>query len=162
MTIPIILLLAQGSLGAFDTLWYHEYKLRLPHRHAARRELQLHSARDVAYAFIFLSLAWCIWCGVFAWAFLGVLLFEIIVTLWDFVEEDRTRVLPPGERITHAIMGIIFGAFLFALIPVLRHWAQLPVGITIVYQGVISWALSLFAFGVVVSGARDFIASVHV
>ncbi len=36
MKTSILLLLAQGVLGTFDTLWYHEYKLRLPHRHSAR------------------------------------------------------------------------------------------------------------------------------
>ena len=35
-----ILLLAQGILGAFDTLWYHEWRARLPSQPAAVRETQ--------------------------------------------------------------------------------------------------------------------------
>ena len=49
MTTAIWLLFVQALLGAFDTLYYHEYRLRLPHGHAAKTELRLHAARDFAY-----------------------------------------------------------------------------------------------------------------
>ena len=159
MMTSIALLLAQGALGAFDTLWYHEYKLRLPHVHTARAELRLHAARDAAYALIFVSLGWLAWHGALAWVLLGVLVFEIVVTLWDFVEEDRTRKLPPGERITHAIMGIVYGAFLYTLLPEIWTWAHHPTGFARVDYGVVSWVLTLFGLGVAGSGARDLRAS---
>lgn len=44
------------SLGAFDTLYYHEYRLKLPHSGHTRIELRLHAARDFAYAIIIGSL----------------------------------------------------------------------------------------------------------
>ena len=159
MTAAITFLLAQGVLGAFDTLWYHEYKLRLPHTLSARSELRLHAARDFAYAIIFGSLAWTEWRGALAWLLLGILIFEIVVTLWDFVEEDRTRTLPPGERITHAIMGILYGAFLYTLVPELWGWSRLAPGLAIVDRGVVSWILTVFAIGVAGSGVRDLHAS---
>ena len=155
MNAAILFLLAQGALGAFDTLWYHEYKLRLPHTHTAKAELRLHAARDFAYAIIFASLAWLEWRGALAWLLLGILVFEIVVTLWDFVEEDRTRTLQPGERITHAIMGILYGAFLYTLVPELWHWSGLPSGVQIVDRGIFSWTLTAFALGVAGSGIRD-------
>jgi hypothetical protein len=155
----LLLLILQGALGAFDTLWYHEYKLRLPHAHSARSELRLHAARDAAYAAIFASIAWVEWRGVLSWLFLGTLVFEIVVTLWDFVEEDRTRRLPAGERITHAIMGILYGAFLYTLVPELWAWSRLPAGFAAVDRGLVSWALTAFAFGVAGSGLRELRAS---
>ena len=159
MNAAIVFLLAQGALGTFDTLWYHEYKLRLPHAHSARSELRLHAARDFAYAVIFASLAWVEWHGALAWLFLGILIFEIVVTLWDFVEEDRTRTLPPGERITHAIMGILYGAFLYTLVPELWTWSRLPSGLVAIDRGLVSWLLTAFALGVAGSGLRDLRAS---
>jgi hypothetical protein len=159
MKAAILFLLIQGTLGTFDTLWYHEYKLRLPHAHSARAELRLHAARDFAYALIFASLAWIEWHGALAWMFLGILVFEIVVTLWDFVEEDRTRTLPPGERITHALMGILYGAFLYTLVPELWAWSLLPTGQAFVDRGAISWVLTVFALGVAGSGIRDLRAS---
>lgn len=159
MTAAIIFLLAQGALGAFDTLWYHEYKLRLPHALSARSELRLHAARDFAYAVIFASIAWVEWHGSLAWVLLGILVFEIIVTLWDFVEEDRTRKLPPGERITHALMGILYGAFLYTLVPELWAWSRSSVGLVAVDRGLVSWVLTAFALGVAGSGLRDLRAS---
>ena len=49
---PIWLLLLQASLGAFDTLYYHEYRLKLASGLHARVELRLHASRDFAYAII--------------------------------------------------------------------------------------------------------------
>lgn len=161
MTHAIRFLLALGLLGAFDTLWYHEYKLRLPHRDSARSELRLHAARDFAYAVIFASLGWLEWRGALAWLFLATLLFEIVVTLWDFVEEDRTRKLPPGERIAHALMGILYGAFLYTLVPELWAWSRSPLSVATVDRGLVAWVLSAFALGVAGSGLRDLRASMR-
>ena len=36
MLTALLLLCTQGLLGAFDTLYYHEYKLRLPQQAHAR------------------------------------------------------------------------------------------------------------------------------
>ena len=57
----------------------------------------------------------------------ALLLAEISITLWDFIEEDNIRRLPAGERAMHAVMGIVYGAFLASLI--LRcQMATLPPG----------------------------------
>ena len=39
METALVLLVVQGVLGAFDTVYFHEYKLRLPQVRTARREV---------------------------------------------------------------------------------------------------------------------------
>lgn len=159
MTAAITLLLIQGAMGALDTFIYHEFLQRLPVRAKARLELRLHALRDFAYAIVFGSLAWVEWRGAMAWVFVGILLFEIFITLWDFIEEDLTRPLPAGERVMHTLMAIIYGAFLANLTPQLWKWSQESTGFASVNYGAVSWLMSLMAVGVFVSGVRDWIAS---
>jgi len=148
-------IVCQGCLGAFDTLWYHEYKLRLRYQSSTRYELVLHASRDFIYAVIFASLAWISWNGMWTWVLAFLLILEIIITLQDFIEEDRYRKVPPGERVMHALMGITYGAFLAYLLPELVSWAGKPTGFTWQEQGWLSYALTAMAVGVAVSGGRD-------
>jgi hypothetical protein len=159
MRTAIWLLLVQASLGAFDTLYYHEYRLRLAHSAHTRMELRLHASRDFAYAIIIGSLGFVTWQGVFTWVLLGLLFAEICITIWDFIEEDKVRRLPAGERAMHAIMGIVYGAFLAFLIPQMIEWSRLASGFGPSYHGFPAWMLLLLAAGVLASGVRDFIVS---
>ena len=159
MTAAIWLLLLQASLGAFDTLYYHEYKLRLAHGDHTRMELRLHASRDFAYAIIIGSLGFVTWTGSLTWVLAALLLSEICITLWDFIEEDRIRRLPAGERAMHAIMGIVYGAFLACLVPEMLRWREAVAGFGPSYHGFPAWILLVLAFGVFVSGVRDTIAS---
>jgi hypothetical protein len=159
MTTAIWLLLVQASLGAFDTLYYHEYKLKLPQGTHTATELRLHATRDFAYAIIIGSLGFLTWNGTFAWLLAALLLGEIVITLWDFIEEDKIRRLPPGERAMHAIMGIVYGAFLAYLIPSMVLWSRLDTGFGAADHGFPAWMLLVIATGVFVSGVRDLIAS---
>ena len=159
MVTALGLLLLQGLLGAFDTLWYHEYKQQLPRDITAKTELRLHAARDFAYAVVFGSLGWVLWLGRWSWLFIAILIFEIGITLWDFVEEDLTRRLPAGERIMHTIMAIVYGAFLATLIPQVLLWIARPTAFMPVRYGTLTWILSAFALGVLLSGVRDVYAS---
>lgn len=159
MNTAIWLLFVQALLGAFDTLYYHEYKLRLPHGHGTRTELRLHASRDFAYAVIIGTLGFVVWNGLLAWVLAALLLAEIVITLWDFIEEDRIRKLPPGERAMHAIMGIVYGAFLAYLVPEMMRWSEAPTGWGASYHGFPAWVLSALAIGVFLSGVRDLLAS---
>ena len=116
-TTILILFLIQGAMGAADTLWHHELGAQLTTRPSARIELGLHAAREAIYAVVFLTLGWVAWRG--AWALLLALLMavEVVITLTDFLEEDRTRRLAPSERVLHALMAIGFGVILAALAP---------------------------------------------
>jgi hypothetical protein len=161
MNIAIWLLMVQACLGAFDTLYYHEYKLRLPHGDHTQLELRLHAARDFAYAIIIGTLGWFIWAGAWAYVLAGLLVMEIVITLWDFIEEDKVRKLPPGERAMHAIMGIVYGAFLAYLVPEMIEWSRLETGFAPKYHGFPAWVLTIIAFGVFISGIRDLVASLR-
>ena len=77
MTTALYFLLLLGALGAFDTLYYHEWVLRLASTSTAAGELRLHALRDFAYAIVFASLAWVTWNGVYVWPLAGILAFEI-------------------------------------------------------------------------------------
>jgi hypothetical protein len=159
MRTAIWLLLLQASLGTFDTLYYHEYRLKLAHGAHTQVELRLHASRDFAYAIIIGSLGFLTWNGAFAWILLGLLLGEICITLWDFIEEDKIRRLPAGERATHAVMGIVYGAFLAFLIPQMILWSKLATGFGPSNHGFPAWMLLGLAAGVFASGIRDLMAS---
>jgi hypothetical protein len=159
MRTAIWLLLLQASLGAFDTLYYHEYKLKLAHGQHTGLELRLHAARDFSYAIIIGSLGFVTWHGAFTWVLLLLLLGEICITLWDFIEEDKIRRLPAGERAMHGIMGIVYGAFLAFLIPQMLEWSSVETGFGPSYHGFPAWLLLMLATGVFASGVRDLIAS---
>lgn len=159
MNTTLYFLLLLGSLGAFDTLYYHEWRLRLASSPAAVSELRLHSVRDFAYTIVFGTLAWTTWNGLWVWPLAAILLFEVWATLADFLEEDRTRKLPAGERVMHAIMGIVYGVFLAQLYPHAASWAKLDSAFGAADYGAISWILTLFAVGVFTSGLRDLAAS---
>jgi hypothetical protein len=82
-----------------------------------------------------------------------------VVTLTDFIEEDRTRKLPAGERVMHAVMGITYGIFLAMFFPHAVEWRRMATGFGPADYGGVSWILTLFAVGVFTSGVRDLLAS---
>ena len=163
MKAALWLLAAQGVLGAFDTLYYHEWRARLPGRiPATRSELALHAARDFVYVLLFGTLPWMRWEGTWA-AILAVLIAaEIVITLADFVVEDTVRRelggVYPGERVTHAVMGILYGALLAHLLPEMREWWSAPTALRFAPAEVapaLRWLMLAMTAGLLASGARD-------
>lgn len=160
------LLAVQGVLGAFDTLYYHEWRARLPMLRTAGRELKLHAARDFIYGIIFATLPWLAWRGWCA-ALLAVLMAaEICITLADFVTEDFSRRplggVFAGERVMHAVMGIVYGAMLACFVPILWTWWQQPTAFAFAPAPVpdwLRWLLNAMAVGVILSGLRDTFAA---
>lgn len=167
MTTALRLLALQGLIGAFDTIYYHEWRARLPAMgRAARAELSLHAARDFIYAIVFATLPRVEWRGVWALVFVSLLFTEIVITLKDFVVEDRVRKplggVYGGERVTHAVMGIIYGAVLAQLAPLLLSWWREPTSFAATTETIpqtLVWVLTLMALGVALSGARDLYAA---
>jgi hypothetical protein len=165
MTAVLALLAVIGAMGAFDTLYYHEWRARLVARPDAVDELRLHAVRSLLYGVIFGTLPWMAWQG--AWAFvLGIIIVvEIVITMADFVVEDRVRVplggVFKGERVTHALMGIVYGAMLAYLWPVWRAWLEMDSALAFRPADAPAWLrglLSLMAAGVFASGLRDLAA----
>jgi hypothetical protein len=167
MRTALWLLAIQGIIGAFDTLYYHEWRARLPAGSSVTSpELKLHAARDFLYAALFGGLPHLAWQGLWAVVLAAVLLTEIILTLGDFVIERRVRKplgdVYGGERITHAVMGIIYGAMLANLLPVLWLWLQLPTALApneTAAPEPLRWSLTVMAIGVSLSGVRDLYAA---
>jgi hypothetical protein len=169
MSVALWLLGIQGVIGAFDTIYYHEWRARLPARgRQAAAELKLHAARDFFYAILFATLPCITWRGTWVLALAGVFAAEIALTLTDFVVEIAVRKqlgdVYGGERVTHAVMGILYGAMIATLIPVLARWWALPTALVVEWAGipdVLRWGLFIMAAGVLLSGLRDLYAALE-
>ena len=149
------LLLAQALLGAFDNLWHHELGARLPQRASARLELALHAAREAIYGLLFIGLAWLEWRGLWALLPAGLLMAELVITCADFLEEDRTRTLPPLERVLHTVLAVNFGVVLGLLAPVFLHGLRSPTALVPVHHGLWSWFFTLGGLAVMLWSARN-------
>ena len=169
MTIALWLLAIQGLVGAFDTVYYHEWRARLPGRGtAAASELKLHAARDFLYAVLFGTLPVLAWQGWWALALAGVMIAEIGLTLTDFVVEIAVRKslgdVYAGERVTHAVMGILYGAMVARLIPTTIEWWSRPTALVVSFSAsspVLRSTLLIMAAGVFLSGLRDLYAALE-
>src|SRR5262245_38369363 len=112
----------QALMGAVDNFWHHECTARLPQKKSARAELCLHAAREFLYGIVFIGIAWRVWLGAWAWVLASILAAEVIITLCDFVIEDRTRHLPASERVLHSLLALNYGVLLAWFAPLLRQW----------------------------------------
>ncbi|HEX4301263.1 MAG TPA: TIGR01777 family oxidoreductase [Rhizomicrobium sp.] len=153
------LIAVQMAMGAFDTFYHHELNERLAWRPSQRRELRLHGVRNLAYAMLFAVLGWAEVHGMLAMAMLALLAAELIITLMDFVEEDRSRKLPATERVTHTLLALNYGAILVLGAPVLIGWAGQPAGVAKAWHGGWSVLCAVAAVGVVICGVRDLAAA---
>ena len=154
-----ILITLQIAMGAFDTLFHHEGTERLAWRPSQRRELKLHGVRNLLYAVMFATFGFAEPHGLLAVASIGLLGTELVITLWDFVEEDRSRKLPASERVTHTMLTLNYGAILALLAPPLLGWAALPTALAPAWHGPWSWLCAAAAAGTFVAGVRDLAAA---
>jgi uncharacterized protein (TIGR01777 family) len=154
-----MMVFVQVAMGGFDTLYHHEFTERLAWRPSQAGELRLHGIRNLFYAVVFMALGWSEPRGAVAMALIAVLVTELIITLWDFVEEDRTRRLPASERVLHTLLTLNYGIVLALVAPLLVQWAMLPTEIRPVYHGVWSWLCAAVALAVAVFGLRDLAAA---
>jgi len=163
MIVALWLLGIQGVIGAFDTIYYHEWRARLPARgKQAASELKLHAARDFFYAVLFATLPCRAWQGTWVLMLAGVFIAEIVLTLTDFVVEIAVRKqlgdVYAGERVTHAVMGVLYGAMVANLIPVLVRWWARPTALVVEWAEIpdlLGWGFFVMAGDVFMSGLRD-------
>ena len=166
----LYLLILIGMLGAADTLYFHEWRTRLPVLgKRASAELRLHAARDFIYAILFATLPRIAWKGLWAGVLVLLLLGEAVLTMWDFMVEDWVRKplggVYPAERVMHAVMGILYGAMLVYLIPSLQLWWGTSTRFTaleVPVQSWLRWTMLIMSIGVFASGVRDLCASFDV
>jgi hypothetical protein len=167
MIAALWLLAILGIIGAFDTIYYHEWRAKLPAGgKTAAPELRLHAARDFFYAILFGTLPWISWQGMWIIVLGAVIIIEIILTLWDFIVEIAVRKtlgdVYAGERVTHAVMGLVYGAMAANLIPTILSWWHRPTELAVEPAKVpdwLLWGLTVMAVGVLVSGLRDLYAA---
>ena len=84
----------------------------------------------------------------------------------DFIVEISVRKplgdVYGGERLTHAGMGIVYGAMLANLYPTMREWGARPTALQWTSANItpmLRWCLTGMALGVLLSGMRDLYAS---
>lgn len=154
----LIILAVQTVLGALDNILHHEITERLPSRPSARKELALHTGREAIYGVLFLVFAWTEPAGLFAAAVLALILAEVAITIADFIEEDRTRHLPPFERVLHTVLAVLFGTFLALICPWLVERALGQGESTFVSHGLLSWFFTLSSVGVFAFAVRNAVA----
>jgi hypothetical protein len=145
----------QGVLGAYDNFRNHEFREGLPHRSRQRSELLLHGAREGCYLIVFPTMAWFEWRGWLSFLLAAIIVGEIVITCWDFVEEDRTRKLSANERVLHTVLTLNYGIFLALLAPEMLAWSHQPAAIVVVDRGVWSWLMTVYSLGVLVFGIRE-------
>jgi uncharacterized protein (TIGR01777 family) len=153
------LLIAQGVLGAIDTIYHHELTVALPRQPGARKELAIHSTRALLYGVVFAVIANVELHGWWVASISALVCIEIGLTLWDFVVEDNSRKLPATERILHTVLAINGGALFGLYAWQLTQWSSLPTAIASVSYGWQGIVLTLFAVGVAASGVRDGLAA---
>jgi len=153
------LFIIQALMGAFDTLYHHELKVALAQRINARLELYIHAVRAVLYGILFVGLAWFEWHGFWVILLIGIVLIEVGLTLWDFVVEDKTRLLPSSERITHTLLAINGGALFLLIALILPRWYVQDTTFVLIDYGWRSWFLFFAGIGVTLSGLRDAFAA---
>ena len=153
------LMACQGCLGAFDTLYHHELTEALPGRASAARELSIHAVRALIYSALFIGLSAWAFHGLWAIVLLLVFAVEIVLTLWDFVVEDQTRLLPATERVTHTVLAMNGGAFITLLALATPRWLAMPTALAWQPHGALGVFLALCGVGVGVSGLRDGLAA---
>jgi len=155
------LMAAQGLLGAFDTLYHHELTEALAQRSSAYKELCIHATRAVIYSALFIGLSAWEWHGVWAVVLLSIFGIEIVLTLCDFIIEDKTRLLPATERVIHTVLAINGGAFIMLLALNVPVWFYQPTMFVWKPNGLLSMFLALCGIGVGLSGIRDALAAYH-
>lgn len=149
----------QIAMGGFDSLYHHELTERLAWRPSQKGELRLHGVRNLAYAVIFGALGWSQPQGAWAVGLMALMVAELVITLWDFVEENRTRRLPASERVLHALLTLNYGVVLALLAPLFLEWSALPTALRPAFYWPWNWLCAIAAAGVIASGLRDLAAA---
>jgi hypothetical protein len=124
------ILIAQGVVGGWDTIYNHEWIERLPQRPSARVEIGVHSLRELNYACLFAGLAWFEWHGATAWIVIAMVALEVVVTCLDEFIDNATRILAPNERILHLLLAMNLGVIALLVVVLAADWMPRPSALT--------------------------------
>ena len=152
------ILVAQGVVGGFDTLFNHELLVGLPHRSDAHAEIGLHWLREALYGLLFIGIAGFEWHGSLAYAIGALVVAQLVVDLGDELVENRIRVLPQNERAVHVLLTVNLGVIVAVLAPTLSTWSAAPTGLEAVNAGAATWILTVLGVASLAWAVRDFMA----
>ena len=151
-------LVAQGVMGGFDTLFNHELLVGLPHRTDAHAEIGLHWVREGLYGLLFAGLGWFAWHGALAWVIAGLVAVLVLVDLQDELVENRIRVLPQNERAVHMVLTINLGIIAALVAWTVYGWHAAPTGLDPIEHGAAKWLLTLLGAASIGWSVRDLVA----
>jgi len=113
----VIFLLLFASIGLLDEVFYHHLKFNLFGHKECLKENILHTSRALIYSILFIVVANFHVYGLLAYCMLGILVLDIIVAVWDILEEPKSRKkfggLSAGEYLLHMILSFYLGIFYF-------------------------------------------------
>lgn len=123
MVITFYYLLSLGFLGLIDIAYYHTYLCDLENNKDSSREVLIHKLRYLVYAILFLYVPnfkahgyWVLIPALF-------LLLDLIITIFDALEEPYSRKkiggIPRGEYVLHILYALVLGGFYHSFISVL-------------------------------------------
>jgi len=162
MIVATWLLFTLGCLGALDILLFHSIAHDLRRHAPSRVELMSHAMRGPVYALLFVLVPNVRMQGTWFWGLVGILVLDLLVSLWDFSIEKASRRalggLPSGEYVLHSVIAMFFGAFVMAVLWETEGWATQETALTWTPDAVadpLRLLLAVMAGGVLLSGWLD-------
>jgi hypothetical protein len=153
-----------GCLGATDILLYHSIAHGIRTHADSRLELWIHSLRGPTYAALFLLVPNFALHGAFFWMLIGIFVFDVAVSIADFLIEAASREflggLPSGEYVLHIIIAMLFGALAASVFYGVWPWAGMSTRIAYEPAGVpdflrvIMALMAVFVLGTAALDAR--------
>lgn len=123
-----------GCLGATDILLYHSVSHGIRSHRDSRFELVMHSLRGPTYTALFILVPNFAMRGGYFWLLIGIFVFDVCISLGDFVLERTSREffggLPTGEYVLHIILAMLFGALVTSVFYGAGDWAGMPTRLT--------------------------------
>lgn len=168
MTAATYLLFVLGVLGAVDILLYHSVSHGIRSHQDSRDELIVHALRGPTYAALFILVPNFALHGLFFWLLIGILAFDVLISLVDFMLERKSRAffggLPSGEYVLHIVLAMLFGALVTSVFYGAWGWSRLPAAV--VYAPAETPAslrgiMAIMAVLVLGSGAMDLLAAIR-
>lgn len=168
MQVATYLLLAIALLGALDILLFHTVANGIRAHADSRAELLVHSLRGPTYAALFILVPNFALHGAWFWLLIGILVFDLLVSLVDFALEKQSRAtfggLPSGEYVLHVVIAMLFGALVTSTLYGAGNWAGLPTKFfyaPAAIPTVLRAALAIMAVGVLATEYGDLRAALR-
>lgn len=162
------LLFTVGVLGATDIALYHSASHGIRSHPDSRAELIVHSLRGPTYGALFLVVPNFALHGAFFWALVGLLVFDVAISIVDFAIERESREffggLPSGEYVLHVLIAMVFGGFVAAIFFEVGAWAFESTAIfwqPAEVPAALRALLAIMAAVVLYSGLQDLIAAIR-